>query len=69
VCRRIAGNWLDHRARVEINNKNLGSSIDQAYPIALRGVMSEHREVRQMYETGAVSMLALRTIFVQWFKD
>jgi hypothetical protein len=26
TAKRVAGDWMDHRARIEINNMNLGSS-------------------------------------------
>src|SRR5262245_40422259 len=34
VARRIAGNWIDNMAKIWINNLNLGSSLNEAYPIA-----------------------------------
>jgi hypothetical protein len=68
TAKRVAGDWMDHRARIEINNMNLGSSVDRAYSIALRIVMRMYPEVNAMYETGTVSELAMKTIFVQWFK-
>jgi hypothetical protein len=66
---KIAGDWLSREAMIQINNLNLGSSIDQTYPVALRLVMRAHPEVNAMYESGTVSELAMRTIFRQWFKD
>ena len=69
TARRVAGDWMDHRARIEINNMKLGSSVDRAYPIALRIVMRTYPEVNAVYETGTVSELAMRTIFRQWFND
>jgi len=47
----------------------LGSSIDQAYPIALKIVMRLYPEVNAMWSNGVVSELAMRTIFRAWFKD
>jgi len=69
VAQKVAGDWLHHRALVEINNQNLGSSVDRAYPVALGIVKREYPQVNQMYLSGRVSDLAMRTIFVQWFKD
>src|SRR5262245_31681332 len=69
TAKRVAGDWMDHRARIEINNMNLGSSVDRAYPIALRIVMRTYPEVNEMYEIGTVSELAMRTIFRQWYRD
>ena len=69
TSRKIAGDWLSREAMIQINNLNLGSSIDQAYPVALRFVMRAHPEVNAMWSSGVVSELALRAIFRQWFRD
>jgi hypothetical protein len=60
---------LDRQARIEINNRNLGSSIDQAYPIALRIVRNTFPEVTAMADFGTVSETAMRIVFVGWFRD
>ena len=69
VAQKIAGDWLDRQARIEIKNQNLGSSIDQAYPIALRLVRSTYPEVTGMADFGTVTETAMRIVFVGWFKD
>jgi hypothetical protein len=69
ASRKIAGDWLDREAMIQINNLNLGSSVDRAYPVALRIVTRTHPEVSAMWQSGRVSELAIRTIFRQWFRD
>ena len=55
--------------RIEINNQNLGSSIDHAYPIALQIVRNTFPEVTAMADFGTVSETAMRIVFIAWFKD
>ena len=69
VARKLAGDFLDNKAMTAINNENLGSSISEAFPVALKIVMRTYPEVRQTYETGRMSMISMRTIFWAWFKD
>ena len=69
VAQKVAGDSLDREAMIQINNLNLGASIDTAYPVALRLVINAHPEVTQQYQTGSVSELSRRTIFRAWFKD
>jgi hypothetical protein len=69
VTQKIAGDWLDHQALVQINNLNLCSSQDTAYPLALRIVRSTFPEVTAMADFGTVSEMAMRIVFIGWFKD
>jgi hypothetical protein len=69
VSQKIAGDWLSATARTTINNENMGSSIDDAFPVAFAVVRQTYPEVWQQYNTGAVSRLSMRTIFRQWFRD
>src|SRR5262249_54513926 len=69
VAQKVAGDWLHHRALVEINNQNLGCSVDRAYPVALGIVKRAYPEVDEMYQSGRVSDLAMRAVFRQWYRD
>ena len=68
VAKKIGGDWLDVKARVEINNQNMGSVISVAYPIALRIVRATFPEVTAMADFGTVSEAAMRIVFIGWFK-
>lgn len=69
VSRKVAGDWLSATAKVAINNLNLGSDVEKAFPVAFRLTMKTHPEVTAMYSSGAATELAVRTIFRQWFKS
>jgi hypothetical protein len=69
TARKIGGDWLDRQARIEINNQNLGSSLSVAYPIALRIVRNTFPEVAAMADSGSVTEMAMRIVFIGWFKD
>jgi hypothetical protein len=69
VAKKIGGDWLDRQARIEINNQNLGSSISVAYPISLRIVRNTFPEVTAMADFGSVTEMAMRIVFIGWFKD
>ena len=70
VAIKVASDWLSHRAVQAVNNLNIeGATLDVTFPIGLRTVMRLYPEVASMASTGQVDMLALRSIFPQWFRD
>ena len=70
TSKKIASDWLSHKAIETINNLNVqGATIDVTFPIGLRTVMRIYPEVATMASVGRVDMLALRSIFPQWFRD
>jgi hypothetical protein len=60
--------WIT-RPLLAINNLSINKGPTQAsnYGPALSRVRSEHPEVDQAYQTGRLSLEAIRDIFPQWF--